>query len=141
MSKRRVIAIFVAFVLTVGVTALWSAEGDELEGDTATNVVASSGADAGNGGGVAAEPKKKKGSRFGRFFKAPFKAVGRLFGGGDDDRKLARMTEQDAERFETVGVTRVDAATTERPAASPPGTGTARDHLDRGREALEQNRL
>src|SRR5919112_829672 len=101
MSKRRLFAIFVAFVLTVGVTALWSAEGDEMEGDTATNVVASSGADAGQGDN-AAEPKKKKGNRFGRFFKAPFKAVSRLFGGGDDNR-VARMTEKDAERFESVG--------------------------------------
>ena len=140
MRNRTIIAIFFAFALTVGFTALWSAEGDELEGDTATNVVASSGADAGNGGD-AAEPKKKKGNRFGRFFKAPFKAVGKLFGGGDDDKKLARMTEKDAERFESVGVTRVEDATTAKPAAPPAASGTARDHLDRGREALEQNRL
>lgn len=141
MNKRRLIAIFVAFVLTVGVTALWSAEGDEMEGDTATNVVASSGADAGNNGGDDAAPKKKKGNRFGRFFKAPFKAVSKLFGGGDDDGKLARMTEKDAERFESVGVTRVEDATTGKKAADSNTPGTARDHLERGREALEQDRL
>ena len=139
MSKRRLIAIFAAFVLTVGATALWSAEGDEMEGDTATNVVASSGADAGGAADDAA-PKKKKGSRLGRFFKAPFRAVGKLFGGGDDN-KLARMTEKDAERFESVGVTRVEDATTAKPAAATNTPGTAREHLDRGREALEQDRF
>ncbi len=45
--NRTAIAILIAFVLTVGVTALWSAQGDELEGDTASNVVATAGAETG----------------------------------------------------------------------------------------------
>ncbi len=135
MRKRTLIAFVAALVLTAGVTALWSAEGDEVDGDTATNIVASTGADAGNAG--SAEPKKK-GSRFGRFFKAPFKAVSKLFGG--DDKKLTRMTEKDAEKFESVAVTRVEDANNERPAAATT-SGTAREHLDRGREALEAGRL
>ena len=136
MSKRTIIAIFVAFFLTIGVTALWSAEGDELDGDTATHIVAASGAEAGS---AEVEQPKKKGNRFGRFFKAPFKAVSKLFGGGDD-KKLARMTEKDAERFESVGVTRVEDANNEKPEASS-AAGTAREHLERGREALEGGRL
>ena len=39
MRNRTAIAIFLAFFMTVGFTALWSAEGDEQEGDVATNVV------------------------------------------------------------------------------------------------------
>jgi Flp pilus assembly protein TadD len=136
MRKRTLIAILVAFVLTVGITALWSAEGYELDGDTDTNIVAASGAEAGTDTG--AEPKKK-GSKLGRFFKAPFKAVGRLFGGGDDNRKLARMREKDAERFESVGVVRVEDAN--NPTVDVSGDGTAKEHLQRGREALESGRL
>src|ERR671928_1019319 len=101
MNTRRIIIIFVAFALIVSATALWDAQGDERDGDTATNVVAASGAEA---GADAQAPKKKGGGLFGRIFKAPLKAVGRIFGKGDDDGKLARMSEKDGERFESVGV-------------------------------------
>ena len=60
MTTRRVIIIFATFALLVSVTALWDASGDERDGDTASNVVASSGADAGPG----AAPKKKGGGLF-----------------------------------------------------------------------------
>ena len=133
MSMRRIIVIFVGFVLMISISALWAAEGDEREGDTATNVVATAGAEAGS---AAEAAPKKKGSRLGRFFKAPFKAVGRLFGGGGDDQKLARMTEKDAARFESVGVMRVEDRDNKRPEVTG-GEGSARDHLDRGRAHLE----
>src|ERR671921_2963287 len=105
MNTRRVIIIFAAFALLVSATALWDVSGDEREGDTAANVVATSGAEAGP---EAAAPKKKGGGLFGKIFKAPFKAVGKLFGKGDDDKGLARMTEKDAANFESVGVVRVE---------------------------------
>ncbi len=136
MNKRRVITVFVAFMIILSATALWSAEGDETEGDTATNIVASAGADAGSD---AATPKKKGGGLFGKIFKAPFKAVGKLFGKGGDGR-LARMTEKDAERFESVGVVRVEDRDNAR-AAVTDGGGSARDYLERGRALLEDGRL
>jgi hypothetical protein len=40
MRTRTIIAVFLALFITAGVTALWSAEGDEMDGDTATSVVA-----------------------------------------------------------------------------------------------------
>ena len=130
MRKRTIIAIFVAFILTVGVTAIWSAQGDEAEGDTATNIVAA------NDGTAGAEVKsKKKGNRFGRFFKAPFKAVGKVFGVGGDDRKVARMTEDDARKFESVGVERVEYGG-EKTEAEGQGTD-ASDYLERGRAHLD----
>lgn len=136
MRKRTVIAVFIAFFLTVGVTALWSAEGDEQDGDTATNVVA-----ANTDGQAGAEVKpKKKGSRWGRFFKAPFKAVGKVFGGGDDDKKVARMTEEDARRFESVGVERVEFDRDKRN-EEPAAEGSAQDYLNRGRAHLEAGNL
>ncbi len=136
MNARRIIVIFVAFALIVSATALWDASGDERDGDTAANVVASSGAEA----GTDAEAKpKKKGGLFGKILKAPFKAVGKLFGKGDDG-KLARMTEKDAERFQSVGLVRVEDRDNQRPDVKDQG-GSARDYMERGRAHLEAGRL
>lgn len=135
MNMRRVIIIFATFVLLVSATALWDASGDERDGDTDSNVVASSGADAGSD---AAAPKKKGGGLFGKILKAPFKAVGKIF--GKDDNKLARMTEKDAEKFESTGVVRVEDRDNKRPTVSDEG-GSARDYLERGRALLEDGRL
>src|SRR5829696_7545077 len=136
MNTRRVIIIFVAFALLVSATALWDASGDERDGDTAANVVATSGAEAGSD---AAAPKKKGGGLFGKIFKAPFKAVGKIFGKGDDGR-VARMTEKDGERFERTGVVRVEDRDNKRPEVKDEG-GSARDYLERGRALLEEGRL
>lgn len=140
MNKRRIIAIFIAFMLVISATALWSAEGDELDGDTATNVVAASGTETGTSAQEA--PVKKKGNRLFRIFKAPFKAVGKIFGGGDDGGKVARMTEKDAEKFESVGVTRaVDGNEGGEKSRAAGAEGTARERLERGRALLEEGRL
>ncbi len=139
MQQRRIIIVIaIAFMLTAGFSIMWSVEGDEREGDTATNIIAAKDAQAGTSD---ADAQKKKGNRFARFFKAPFKAVGKLIGvGGGDDNKLTRMTEKDAERFESVGVMRVEERRSGETRAS--GTeGTARDCLDRGRALLEEGQL
>lgn len=136
MNMRRVIIIFAAFALLVSATALWDAQGDERDGDTASNIVATSGAES---GAEAQAPKKKGGGLFGKILKAPFKAVGKLFG-KDDDGKLARMSEKDAERFESVGVVRVEDRDNRRPDVSDEG-GSARDYLERGRALLEEGKL
>src|SRR4051812_48810050 len=138
MNMRRVIIIFATFALMVCATAVWDAQGDERDGDTATNVVAASGADA---GADAQAPKKKGGGLFGKIFKAPFKAVGKLFGrDGDDKKGLSRISEKDAERFESAAVVRVEDRDNIRPAPPAEG-GSARDYLDRGRALLEEGRL
>jgi Flp pilus assembly protein TadD len=135
MFTRRVVTILAALVLAVSVCAIWSAQGDERDGDPDTNVVAANGAEA----GAKPEAQKKKGGLF-RIFKAPFKAVGKLFGKGDDGQ-LARMSEKDAARFESVGVTRVEDQTTERARAAADEDGSARACLERGRVLLEEGRL
>ena len=136
MNARRVIIIFATFAVLVSVTALWDASGDEREGDTASNVVATSGAEAGAAG---AQPKKK-GGLFGKILKAPFKAVGKIFGKGDDAGKLARMSEKDGENFESVGVVRIEDRDHKRPEVKDEG-GSARDYLERGRAHLDSGRL
>src|SRR3989442_758214 len=102
MSKRRLLAIFVALVLTIAATAMWSASTIEREGDPDANAIEDSGSSA---GGVT--EKKKTGNKVVRIFAAPFKALGRLFS-NKDDHKFQRITEKDAKKFESVGVARVE---------------------------------
>jgi Flp pilus assembly protein TadD len=132
MRKRRLIAILIAIVLTFGVSAMWSAATIEREGDPDVNLIEDSGSEAGSTG------EKKKGNKVARIFAAPFKAFGKLFK-GRDDKKLQRMSEKDAEKFESVGVARVidSRDRVENVSAS----GSAREHLANGRELLQNGRL
>jgi Tfp pilus assembly protein PilF len=129
MNKRRIIAILIAFVLTVAATATWSAATIEREGDPDAIVLEDSGAEVG------VQPKKG-GNKIVKVIAAPFKAFGRLFGrGGNDENKIHRMTEKDAERFASVGVTRIEDARNqgEKKASA---ASSAREYLDAGRELL-----
>lgn len=86
-----------------------------------------------------------------RVLKAPFKAIGRIFGlGKKDDNKLEHLSKKDVKKFESVGTAKVvDARTTtgfETPAAALPATenapavdsavAPAQDNLERGRALL-----
>src|SRR6185295_6372017 len=131
MNKRRVIAILIALILTIGLTAMWSASTISREGDPDAIVLEDSGVEAGN----ADQPKKKGGNKVVKVLTAPFKAFGKLFGGGDDTNKITRMTEKDAERFESVGVTRIEDA--RNPAVNrDTSSASAREHLEIGRQFL-----
>ena len=135
MNTRRLIAVLIAFVLTIFATAMWSASTDEREGDPDAIVLEDSGSEA----GAVDEPRKKGGNKVVKVLAAPFKAFGKLFGRGNDKNKISRMTEKDAERFETVGITRIEdarTATTKKETA----TGSAREHLELGREYLLEGR-
>lgn len=142
MRHRTLKATVAAFALVLFVSAFWTATTNEIEGDESANVVAATeGGEAAkvgtaeDGAAAEAEPKKKKGG-WGRIFKAPFKAVGKLFKGGDDGR-VRRMNESDAARFESTPAMRVeDARTDEMKKADTAGNRSARDLLERGRAAL-----
>jgi len=134
MNKRRIIAVFMAFVLTIAATAMWSASTIQREGDPDAIVLEDSGAEAGN-----AEQPKKKGNKVVKVLAAPFKLFGKLFGGGDDTNKVHRMTEKDAERFETVGVTRIEDAR-HQPVKRDTSSSSAKEHLEAGREYLLEGR-
>src|SRR5919199_2756251 len=135
MFTRRVVTLIAALVLALSAAAIWGVEGDERDGDTDTNVVATSGVQAGAQTGA----PKKKGGGFFKIFKAPFKAVAHLF--GKDDPKLARMTEKDAARFESAPVVRVEDSTTPRREATDDDDQSERACLARGRALLEEGRL
>lgn len=140
MSKRRVIAIFIAFILTIAVTAMWSATSIEREGDADANFLEDSGSLAGENDDASetGETPKKKGNKVARIFAAPFKAFGKLFSRKDDGR-LQRMTEKDAEKFVSVGVARVEDSRNPEMSKATAGT-TAREHLTAGRELLLDGR-
>ncbi|HYV11451.1 MAG TPA: tetratricopeptide repeat protein [Pyrinomonadaceae bacterium] len=132
MNKRRILAVLIALVLTISATAMWSASTIQREGDPDAIVLEDSGAEAGN-----AEQPKKKGNKVVKVLAAPFKMFGRLFGGGDDTNKVHRMTEKDAERFETAGVTRIEDANN-KPVKRDETLSSAKEHLEAGREFLLQ---
>ena len=135
MNKRRIIAVLIAFVLTIGATAMWSASTIEREGDPDAIVLEDSGSEVGN----VEQPQKKGGNKVVKVLTAPFKAFGKLFGRGDDTNKIHRMTEKDAERFETVGVTRIEDARNQS-VKRDTSAASAREHLDAGREYLVEGR-
>jgi Tfp pilus assembly protein PilF len=102
--------------------------------------------------------QEKRGNAFVRVLKAPFKAIGRLFGRGGrkDDNKLHRLSEKDVKKFETAPVTRVLNAesipTTTNVAPSAPPAETlsqavedrksfALEHLERGRQLLHSGKV
>lgn len=133
MNKRRILAGLIAFVLTIAATAMWSASTIQREGDPDAIVLEDSGAEAG------VDQPKKKGNKVVKVLVAPFKMFGRLFGGGDDTNKIHRMTEKDAERFETVGVTKIEDARN-RSVKKDTSQGSAKEHLQAGREYLLEER-
>ena len=140
MLKRKLLAVLIAIGITFGVTAMWSAMTFEREGDADVNFIEESGAEAGLEGFETTKAEKKSGgNKVAKLFKAPFKAFGKLFG-RKDDNKLQRMTEEDAEKFESVGVARVEDGTdSEQKKFSV--SGSAKEHLDAGRALLLSGRL
>src|SRR6476620_6614595 len=134
MKKRTLLAVLIAFVVAIGATAMWSATTTEREGDPDVNAIEDSGSVA---GGV--KDQKKGGNKVVKVLSAPFKAIGRLFGHGDD-HKMRRMTEQDAEKFESVGVERVEDLRNPSPAKLN-ATASAKEHLASGRSYLLSGRL
>jgi Tfp pilus assembly protein PilF len=119
----------IAFLLMIAFTAMWSASTIEREGDPDTNAIEDSGSAA---GGTA--EKKKDGNKIVRVFAAPFKALGKLFS-HKDDHKFQRTTEKDAEKFESLGVARVDDSRSPMAKNTSPAV-SARDHLAKGRSYL-----
>jgi Tfp pilus assembly protein PilF len=134
MSKRRILAIFIALILTIAATAMWSASTVEREGDADANVIEDSGSLAGN-----VSEQKKSGNKVVRILAAPFKAFGRLFG-HKDDNKLRRMTEKDADKFESIGVSRVADARNPEPKKLALAS-SAKEHLANGRLYLLSGQL
>ena len=83
---------------------------------------------------------EKKENAFVRVLKAPFKALGKLFGRGNKN-KVQRLTAKDVERFESTPMTRVVDAV--QPATERMETEgiSAAGHLEQGRAFLNTDKL
>jgi len=137
MNKRRIIAIIVAFVITIAASAMWTASTIEREGDPDANVLEDSGSEAGTSEeGI--QPKKGGGNKVVKVLAAPFKAFGRLFGGGGDKNKIKRMTEEDAKNFTSAGVERINIGDRDRNSTV---AGSAKEHLEAGKDHLLAGRF
>jgi len=134
MRKRTIIAVIVAFVLTIGVSALWSAQTDKRDGDPDANTIEENGSQAGQ------DTSKKSGNKIGKIFGAPFRAIGHLFHHKDND-KLQRMTAKDAEKFESSPAMRVEDARSDVKEKRASANSTAREHFASGRALLMNGRL
>ncbi|HEX2269327.1 MAG TPA: tetratricopeptide repeat protein [Pyrinomonadaceae bacterium] len=87
-----------------------------------------------------------RGNAFVRVIKAPFKAIGRLFGGGKrkDDNKFHRLTEKDVKKFKSAPNPRlINVSNAGKPAGETAALpdGDAKTHVERGRSFLNKGQL
>lgn len=139
LSSLMALILLVALVSQPSVT---TAEGY----DWAAHVAAEAAAQNETAQETAETPKKKSGNSFTRALSAPFRALGRLFGGGNSNKKsepssARKISEKDAATFESAKVSRVKDARTEE--ATPPVVlnQPANVHLQNGRELLNAGKV
>lgn len=92
--------------------------------------------------------QKKKGNSFARALGAPFRALGRLFGGGDkkkpESSSARKISDKDAATFESAKITRVRDARLEAPEADPATAvvkAPVEGHLQNGRYLLNAGKV
>jgi len=87
-----------------------------------------------------ASEQNKAGNGFGRVLGAPFRALSRIFGRKKSGQHAHNVTEKDIKKFESAQVTRINDARSAAPAA-PTGAGSAKEHLERGRDLINAGYL
>lgn len=135
MLKRTFLVLFLAASLVLGVSGLRSAQTVVLSDE---EVAALSRAD----GLPELGETPGRGNAFLRVLKAPFKAIGRLFGRGKkNDNKLHRLSEKDVERFESAKLTRVVDALEASPGTTSSAEMGAEERIEQGRTLLNSDKL
>ncbi|MBA2525748.1 MAG: tetratricopeptide repeat protein [Pyrinomonadaceae bacterium] len=140
MMKRALIVLSLTVALFGAVVPLQSVRGILMSPEELAAVNSSTSS------ATARNRQGSTGNSFVRAFKAPFKAIGRLFGRGKKvENKLERLTDKDIRRFESTPVDQIKDATVaqantsgnppDRPAASAVG------HLEKGRHLLSARHL
>ena len=114
MLKRLAVALFVILALMIGL--------DSRHRTVLSSVLSNSEimllSETTEADQQESQTKKDEGNRFVKVVTFPFKAVGRLFGGGK--KEDGRLSEKEAKKFESIGLTRVIDART--PATPPEAT-------------------
>jgi len=143
MLKRSIIVLSLTLVLVTSAVPLRSVKGVLMTPEEVAMLDASS-------NDVEDGQSKKGGNTFVKVLKAPFKAIGRLFGiGGKDDKKLQKLSRKDVEKFESVGAAKVsDARSAEKEATAAANlpaldhkVATAQENLERGRILLNSGNV
>jgi Flp pilus assembly protein TadD len=145
MSKKTLHASLLAVLLAVGVvqhhsivTAATVLTEEALAEETAFDVDDVSTIDK-------LPTKNKRGNGFVRAIGAPFRALGRLFGGGGkkNEQQARRMNNKDSDKFEGTKLVRIKDATTPVPTSTseslpttPTSIATFEKQLNKGRELL-----
>ena len=104
MRIRTIIAVILAVTICFGATTMWTADTTGRDGDTDANIIDSNGSPTGDDDAAA---PKKGGNKFAKIFKAPFKAISKLFGGNRDQNRVQRLNESDVAKFESAPMMRV----------------------------------
>jgi len=137
MLKRTLIVLSLTLTLILGIVGLRSVQSVALTAREAAALNQPDGPPVEYG-----DKQSNGGNAFVRALKAPFKAIGRLFGRGKkDDNKLHRLSEKDVKQFEGVPVTRVVDATSAPAAAASNADLGAAEHLEHGRALLDDGDL
>ena len=147
MLKRSLLILFLVPALVLAVQPSQRVHGVVM---TAEELAVLEAADA--AADASAEKSKQEGNGFLRALKAPFKALGRMFGGGkknekNEQSKIQRISADDAKRFESAparSITRVTSKETtseanESTLATPASEYSI--HLNLGREKLNAGDL
>jgi len=145
MAKRSLIVFALTLVLVTSAVPVRHVHGVLMTPEEVAMLDAASRDDDG---------QSKGDNTFVRVLKAPIKAIGRIFGlGKKDDNKLARLSQKDVKKFESVGAAKiVDARTgfetpaaaapaTENAPAVDPATASAQENLERGRALLNSGNV
>lgn len=156
MLKRSILILFLVPALVLAVQPNQRVQGVVM---TAEELAVLNAADApGDGDSASTEESKQEGNGFLRALKAPFKALGRVFGGGkknekNEQNKIQRISENDAKRFESAPrIVIKDARVTSKEAVSDESRDVHRTsaaaaaseysiHLNLGREKLNAGDL
>jgi Flp pilus assembly protein TadD len=147
MLKRSLIVLSLTLVLVISAVPIRPVQGVLMTPEEVAMLDAAS--------RDAKDDQSKGDNTFVRVLKAPFKAIGRIFGiGGDrDDSKPQRLSRKDVKKFESVGTAKVvDARTTgfeSKPSTEPaenaapvnPALASPQQNLERGRAFLNSGNV
>ena len=147
---KSTISSLIALILLIALVAqpsVVTAEGYDWAALVAAEAAAEA-AEAQTAQETAQTPKKKSGNSFTRALGAPFRALGRLFGGGDSKKNepssARKISEKDAATFESAKISRVKDVRSEETSSTPPAVASnqpAEVHLQNGRELLNAGKV
>ena len=136
----------VLLVALVGQPSVATAEGYDWAALVAAEAAAEAAENESAQETTAATQKKKSGNGFARALGAPFRALGRLFGGGNSNKKnepssARKISEKDASTFESAKLSRVKDALSDEATPAVDSNQPVDVHLKNGRDLLNAGKV